>query len=811
MSQPTRSRLLASLLLVTLVLPGAAQNTGSVPVYRWTTLAGRTSVGSEDGPATAARFAYPHGLAMDSAGTLYVADTGNHTIRKVTPAGLTSTFAGTAGQSGSSDGLGPGARFFSPRGLALDASGNLYVADSGNHTIRKITPAGVVTTLAGQAGKAGQADGAATAALFDSPDRLSVDTQGNVYLANGGVRKISGGTVQTVPIPAFATLPNGQTTAVSVFGCPAVDAAGQLHFWANSSGYYPESSHPWGVLVTLGPEGTLTSTERLYDPSLGTGGNFLFNDAAGTLFAVVDYMRLVSGQQYIAGYTLPAVGNSLGSSIRFVDAYRYPSAPRGCAVDQSGRWYYTRASDSAIVRNDAVLAGVAAGPKDGTNAEACFDRARYMDVDATGNVWVLEEGWDYLPYLSSPSSVGYTRLRKVTPSGTVSTAYLGPKMIYTPQHPVGVACDGAGNVYFATETQLSANGITINRITADTASVFLDAMASYTFYDFASDAAGNLWTYSGLTWEMLRRPTGGTWAALAGNPSPGIKDGKGAAASFGSPWSLATDKSGNAYFLDRNYDANYAVESCFVRKLTPDGTVTTITPNLVKKETVNGAVVSLYPGSLVINSRGEMIVTSQHGILQLDVTGAMTALGGAAATPGTVDALGDKARFTYPTSLAVDPQDHLYVLDAGGTAVRKGEFLGFTPGLTAQPQSLTVNVGGTVTFSVNASGTPAPTYQWYFNDNPFKDATARTLSFTNARSADAGDYSVVVTNSFGSVTSAKATLTVTAVSAPPPPLSPGGGGGGAPSFWFLLSLGGLRLLRHLRGNISTGESAGRNC
>src|SRR5216117_3006362 len=116
--------------------------------YTFTTLAGQASYGSADGTGSAARFYYPDGVATDSSGNVYVADTFNHTIRQITPAGVVTTLAGLAGSSGSADGTGSAARFFYPEGMATDSSGNVYVADFDNSTIRKITPAGVVTTLA---------------------------------------------------------------------------------------------------------------------------------------------------------------------------------------------------------------------------------------------------------------------------------------------------------------------------------------------------------------------------------------------------------------------------------------------------------------------------------------------------------------------------------------------------------------------------------------------------------------------------------------------------------------------------------------
>jgi sugar lactone lactonase YvrE len=158
--------------------------------------------GASTETAAQARFNAPKGLARDAGGNLYVVDSGNSTIRKITPAGTVTTIAGTAGSSGSADGTGGAARFNSPSNVAVDAAGNVYVADSGNQTVRKITPAGVVTTLAGTAGMRGDADGVGAAARFNQPWGIAVDAAGNVYVAdtqNYLIRKITRtGTVTTL-------------------------------------------------------------------------------------------------------------------------------------------------------------------------------------------------------------------------------------------------------------------------------------------------------------------------------------------------------------------------------------------------------------------------------------------------------------------------------------------------------------------------------------------------------------------------------------------------------------------------------------
>jgi sugar lactone lactonase YvrE len=158
--------------------------------------------GSADGPLEQARFRSPFGLAVNSDGDLYVSDTGNHTIRRITVQGVVTTIAGKAGQMGYADGAGVDARFSYPEGIAVDAAGTLFVADAFNHVIRKISPAGVVSTLAGTPGVMGSTDGNTSIALFSYPGLLVIDAGGNLYVGESGsnrIRKITpGGVVSTL-------------------------------------------------------------------------------------------------------------------------------------------------------------------------------------------------------------------------------------------------------------------------------------------------------------------------------------------------------------------------------------------------------------------------------------------------------------------------------------------------------------------------------------------------------------------------------------------------------------------------------------
>ena len=138
----------------------------------------------------------------DASGNVYVADSGNDNIRKITPGGTVSTMAGTAGVAGSQDGTANGALFNQPQGIAVDATGNVYVADTNNCTIRKVTQGGVTTTIAGAVGQSGASDGTGGSARFAFPIGIATDASGNVYVAdldNSAVRKVTpSGAVSTL-------------------------------------------------------------------------------------------------------------------------------------------------------------------------------------------------------------------------------------------------------------------------------------------------------------------------------------------------------------------------------------------------------------------------------------------------------------------------------------------------------------------------------------------------------------------------------------------------------------------------------------
>jgi len=378
-----------------------------------TTFAGAaTKYGSVDGTGSAARFGGPNGVAVDAGGNLYVADNGNSTIRKITPAAVTSTFAGRTGGSGTNNGTGSAARFFSPNNVAADSSNNLYVADEGNQTIRKITPAGVVTTFAGLAGVPGSVNGTGSAARFHRPEGVAVDRSNNVYVAdqiNNTIRKITpAAAVTTLAGLAGATGSTDGTNSAARFNVPssvAVDFSGNIYvtdYGNNTIRKIKPVGNNWVVTTIAGIPGATGS----YD---GTNTGALFN------------------------------------------------SPYGVAVDSSTNLYVADAGNDTIRKLTPVgtnwvvttLAGQVGviGSADGTNSDALFNLPNAVAVDGSGNVFVGD-------------SSNFT-IRKMTPVGTnwvvttvggLATKFgnvdgTGSNARFSSTY--GVAVDKAGNLYVA--------------------------------------------------------------------------------------------------------------------------------------------------------------------------------------------------------------------------------------------------------------------------------------------------------------------------------------------------------------------------
>ncbi|MEO6875121.1 MAG: FG-GAP-like repeat-containing protein [Opitutaceae bacterium] len=360
-------------LLIAVLAPLAtlqAQSTYDAVPYAFTTLAGTAgSNGSIDATGSAARFFRPYGLAVDAVGSVYVADTYNSTIRKITSDGVVTTFAGTAGSPGSTDATGSAARFDLPGGVALDSNGNVYVADTYNSTIRKITPAGVTTTFAGLAGSPGSADGTGSAARFNNPIGLASDTSDNIYVAdtvNDTIRKItSAGVVSTLAGTAGSAGSTDATGSAARFYQPygvAVDGAGNVYV-ADTNNSTIRKITSAGVVSTLA--GTASSTGSLD----ATGSAARFNnpfsvavDGSGNVY-VADTTNSTVRKITTEGVVTTLAGSAgfIGSTDAAGSAARF-NYLGGIAVNGSGVLYVADSFNYIIRRGEVVAATITSQP-----------------------------------------------------------------------------------------------------------------------------------------------------------------------------------------------------------------------------------------------------------------------------------------------------------------------------------------------------------------------------------------------------------------------------------------------------------------
>jgi serine/threonine protein kinase, bacterial len=306
-----------------------------------TTLAGPSFGGSTAGAGSTSSFNYPYGVAVDASGNLYVADAGNNVIRKISPSGVVSTLA-CSGIGSFANGTGTAASFNFPCGVAVDAAGNVYVGDYGNQMIREINPSGVVTTLAGS-GTIGSLNGTGTAASFNSPEGVAVDAAGNVYVADYGsqmIRKISpSGVVTTLAGSGQRGDTNGTGTTAS-FSLPAgvaVDATGNVYVGDQNNNMIRKIS-PSGVVTTLAGTGSSGS-----DNGSGTVASFdgpfgIAVDAAGNVY-VADQANNLIRKINPAGVVSTLAGTGAFGSANGVGVVASFSLPSGVAVDAANNVY----------------------------------------------------------------------------------------------------------------------------------------------------------------------------------------------------------------------------------------------------------------------------------------------------------------------------------------------------------------------------------------------------------------------------------------------------------------------------------------
>jgi len=317
-------------------------------LYMVSTLAG-SDTGFVDGTGSAAKFYFPEDVAVDANGNIIVADLVNNRIRKITPAGVVTTIAG--GSQGYANGIGTAAKFYHPCGVAVDVNGNIIVADRGNSRIRKITPAGVVTTIAGD-GTFGFADGTGTAAKFSGPDGVDIDAAGNIFVAdynNHRIRKIStAGVVTTIAGSGLEGYADG-AAATAKFSNPTsvkVDRDGNI-IVGELSGTRIRKISGAGTVSTIAGNGTSGYADGIGTSAMFAGGSEIDTDTSGNIF-VADYnnfrIRKISPTfvvTTIAGNSISGNADGLGISAQF-------SGPNGIATTPNGTIYISDRNNSRI-------------------------------------------------------------------------------------------------------------------------------------------------------------------------------------------------------------------------------------------------------------------------------------------------------------------------------------------------------------------------------------------------------------------------------------------------------------------------------
>lgn len=479
-----------------------------------TTLAGNGTKGFLDGQGTAARFEYPCGIAVDAAGTLYLADTSNNAIRKVTPGGEVTTWVG--GSKGLVDGKGRDAKFNNPTGIALASDGTLYVADSNNNCIRKVAPSGEVTTVAG-ASAPGLVDGNREIARFNYPCGLALDGQGNLL-----VGEILNHTIRRVA-------PDGVVTTLA--------GGGELDAFTDGPGSEAYFSGPIGI--TMGASGSLFIADGCRVRLLSPNGEV--STYAGGITGWADGPRLGSTLGNPSAITLDTARNL------FVTVYR---------GSEHFLYKVTQAGDVSLV------AGGRYGFADGIGEAAKFYFPSDVLAGPGGNLFIADSG--------------NGRIRKVTPDGTVSTLAGGTSLGHLDGQgstakfviPYGLTLDHDGNLYVADTLDRAIRKVSPSGQVTTLAGGGDQGSSPFKLpARLVRDGAGNLLVGDIGNHQILKVTSKGEVSVLAGG-TQGDRDGIGPAAQFGDISGMDVDEAGLLYVAESGNPG--------VRLVTPNGEVRTL-------------------------------------------------------------------------------------------------------------------------------------------------------------------------------------------------------------------------------------------
>ena len=532
--------------------------------WQVTTLAGRPGYpGSADGTGNAASFSYPRTVVVDGAGNLFVAD--NCTIRKVTSAGVVTTVAGYAGNCGCADGVGGAARFWAPAGLALDSQGSVWVADTANHVVRRVLGSGLVQTMAGACGIPGCTNGTLTAARFSSPAGIAINSVGTLFVADTGNNSIrvigSSGAVTTLVGCGVAPNPLA-TNAPAPFNQPsslAFDSVGNL--------YVADTFNNTIRRLTL--VGTNLVSTTLAGGAGGAGytdgtNNVRFNgpsgvavDSAGTVY-VADTtngtLRKVTSAGVVS--TLAGVPGSMGCA-GF-------NQPNGLTVDTNGNLIVAdtyncvirRVATNGVVTTLAGQCGVC-GSTNGPGPAVQFMRPYGVTADTNGNIFVADTMNGTIRVVNSSGLV-----TPVAGSVGVSGTNDGPGMWASFSQPGGVAVDAFGNVYVADRTNhtirvVNSSGVVTTLAGLGGVSGTNDGTGNAARFNFptsvAVDNTGNVFVTDTGNGTIRRVTSTGVVTTIGGAPGMvGGSDGLGSGAAFSAPAAIAVDSAGSLWVVDAN-------------------------------------------------------------------------------------------------------------------------------------------------------------------------------------------------------------------------------------------------------------------